>query len=162
MWLLSQPSSVVRMSQTLERFLKKITTSEDNPEHISVHTNSDPIPKTLSSFEVDRATATAVSLPDSEYDTNDLHLPKQPRTEQGSASEVSAVNTNVAKRRSTLTETEKYNFYFSTDIDFKGKFTQLSASLSPKVQMVDLQSTTEWWVLPLVCTICPKYRCSQR
>ena len=103
--------------------------------NICVHTNGDtgnPSSQILSSSDV-ATSDLPLSLSESDSDPSVLDLPSyslppspnQPLIEQESEPEVSAVNTDVAdmaKRRSTLTEREKYNFYcnhFSPDIDFK-------------------------------------------
>ena len=66
----------------------------------------------------------------------------------------------LAKRRGSLTEHEKYNFYcyhFSPDIDYK--FTHeggcgFQLLVFQKVQLVDLQLAREWWVLSSLCDLC--------
>ena len=98
-------------------------------KNICMYTYSNTVPESPSpsTSEVkNTATSSIVSLfqSDSVSDQSTDSLPpspKQPRIEQ----EVSVVNVDVAylaKRRSSLTEHEKYNFYyyhFTPDIDYK-------------------------------------------
>ena len=91
------------------------------------HTVSEPLSPSTSEVET-TATSSIISLfqsnSESDQSTDSLPpSPKQPRIEQ--EPEVLVVNIDVAylaKRRSSLTENEKYNFYcyhFTPDIDYK-------------------------------------------
>ena len=97
-------------------------------KNIGMYTYSNIVPESpsLSTPEVETtATSSIISLfqSDSESDQNTDSLPpspKQPRIEK--KLEVSVVIAYLAKRRSSLTEHEKYNFYcynFTPDIDYK-------------------------------------------
>ena len=165
-----------KMSQTLDRFFKKVSMNIIMKKNICNFWSRDYT-----------ATSSIISLiqSDSESDQSTDSLPpspKQPHIEQ--EPEVSLVNIDVAylvKRRSSLSKHEKYNFYcyhFTPDINYKfpceggrgflhrylRKYSWLSYSWQENggdcvpcvlfARSIDLQLARKWWVLCSLCALC--------
>ena len=148
-------------------------------KNICMYTYSNTVPKSPSAStaaEIETtATSSIISLfqsdLESDQSTDSLPAsPKQPRIEQ--EPEVSAVNIDVAylaRRRSSLTEHEKYNFYcyhFTPDIDYKfpreggGGF--LHRCLRKYSWLTYSWQENGGYCLPSLCALCLEHRRTER
>ena len=131
-------------------------------KNICMCTYSNTVPESPSPLTFEVETTATSSDSESDQSTDSLPpSPKQPRIER--KPEVSVVNIDVAylsKRRSSLTEHEKYSFYcyhFTPDIDLQvsmWRWSWLSTLVFDKVQLVYLQLARESWILSSLCALC--------